>query len=150
MYAVRIVGPSGTGKTTLVERLTERLSERGRVGTIKHLDCRPDLDTEGKDTARHRAAGATTTYGIATSGEWFATGTDCDLGEGLNRLADTCDYAIVEGYSGSGLALPTVVLGDVPAPEGAPVIASASTAAAVDFDATVAAIERAGPVEGRA
>lgn len=146
MKAARIVGPSDAGKTTLVERLTERLSRRGPVGTIKHLDCEPDLDTDGKDTARHRAAGAEATYGVTDKGAWFATGANGTLSGALDRLAETCEYALVEGYSGSGLALPTVVLGDDPAPEDAPVLAAAATADALDLDATVAAIDAAEPV----
>jgi molybdopterin synthase catalytic subunit len=106
MKAVAVVGPSETGKTTLVERLAERLD--GRVATVKHLDHAPDIDTEGKDTARHRAAGARVTYGLSDEG-WFATGEDGSLADVLDDLAPDHDYALVEGFSAHGL--PAVVLG---------------------------------------
>ena len=112
MKVIRVVGPSGSGKTTLVERLAGRLSKRGAVGTVKHIDCDPTLDTEGKDTARHREVGAVETYGVTDSGEWFATGANRTLSDVLDDLAVSCDYALVEGYSGVGRSLPTVALGD--------------------------------------
>jgi molybdopterin synthase catalytic subunit len=143
MKVLRVVGPSDSGKTTLVEQLTERLSGRGRVGTVKHLDCDPDLDTEGKDTARHRAAGASETVGITGEG-WFATGTGRTLSDALDDLAVDCDYALVEGYSDSGADLPTVALGgaDVADP-----LATAATGDDVDLDAVVEALEATDPYE---
>ena len=142
MKVLRIVGPSDTGKTTLVERVVERLSERGRVGTIKHIDCEPDIDTEGKDTARHRAAGAARTEGITTAGTWFATGDDRTLADALDDLVRTCDYAIVEGYGDA--ALPTVALGDADVTD--PLVA-APTADAVDVDALLDRVETSAPYE---
>ncbi|MBV0923778.1 molybdopterin synthase [Halomicroarcula limicola] len=109
MHVLRVVGPSDAGKTTLVERLTERLAEEGRVATVKHIDCDPDVDTEGKDTARHRAAGAGETYGVTSDGSWFATGENRSLSDLLDGFAPEYDYALVEGYGDA--TLPTVVLG---------------------------------------
>jgi len=106
MQVLGIVGPSDSGKTTLVERLTERLAEGGRVGTVKHLKTDPTVDTEGKDTARHRAAGADVTYGVTDDAGWFATGAERALDETLDELAAEADYALVEGYSDA--AVPTV------------------------------------------
>ena len=106
MQTVAIVGPSDAGKTTLVERLVERLD--GEVATVKHLDHAPDIDTDGKDTARHRAAGAHVTYGLSDEG-WFATGAERSLSTLLDDLAPDHDYALVEGFSSHGL--PAVVLG---------------------------------------
>ena len=56
---ISIVGLSGSGKTTLVEKLVAELKGRGyRIGTIKH-SCHPHpLDAEGKDSWRHKKAGA--------------------------------------------------------------------------------------------
>lgn len=106
MKAVAVVGPSEAGKTTLVERLAERLD--GRVATVKHLDHAPDIDTDGKDTARHRAASARVTYGLSDEG-WFATGEGGSLTDVLDDLAPDHDHALVEGFSNHGL--PAVVLG---------------------------------------
>lgn len=139
MHVLSIVGHSNTGKTTLTERLTERLSERGRVGTVKHINCEPELDTEGKDTARHRSAGAVQTYGIGDR-EWFATGEtpEMDLHEALERLSERCEYAVVEGYS--DLALPTIVLGEREVERG-DVVARASSGEEADVDEIIGALE---------
>jgi molybdopterin-guanine dinucleotide biosynthesis protein B len=56
-----IVGRSNSGKTTLIERLIPGLVLAGyRVATIKHAGHGFDLDTEGKDSWRHKRAGAGT------------------------------------------------------------------------------------------
>jgi molybdopterin-guanine dinucleotide biosynthesis protein B len=58
---VTIVGKSGTGKTTLIEKLIPALNRRGfRVGAIKHAHHGFQFDREGKDSWRHMAAGAQT------------------------------------------------------------------------------------------
>jgi molybdopterin-guanine dinucleotide biosynthesis protein MobB len=59
--AVAFVAKSGTGKTTLLEKVIQRLKERGyRVGVIKHDAHRFDIDRPGKDSHRLTAAGADT------------------------------------------------------------------------------------------
>ncbi|MNK43988.1 Molybdopterin-guanine dinucleotide biosynthesis adapter protein [compost metagenome] len=56
---IGIVGVSGSGKTTLIERIIPLLRERGlRIGTLKHDAHGFDVDKPGKDTWRHREAGA--------------------------------------------------------------------------------------------
>jgi molybdopterin-guanine dinucleotide biosynthesis protein MobB len=57
---VSVVGRSGTGKTTLLEKLLRELRGRGRrVGTVKHhVHGRVEVDVPGKDSWRHRQAGA--------------------------------------------------------------------------------------------
>mgnify|MGYP000412784538 FL=1 len=142
MYVLGVVGHSDTGKTTLVERLAEHLEARGRVATIKHLHDF-DVDTEGKDTARHRAAGANRTYGLTDRGEWFATGDDRTLRGTLEDLAPEFDYVLVEGYSDA--AIPQVVLGG--REHAGEAIASAPEANAVDLDAVVEALHKTDPFE---
>lgn len=109
MYVLGVVGPSNSGKTTLVERLTAELDEMGTVATIKHCTHEPDLDTAGKDTAKHRAAGADVTYGLTEDHGWFGTGTTRSLDETLDELAPDYDYAILEGFHWANV--PQVVLG---------------------------------------
>jgi molybdopterin-guanine dinucleotide biosynthesis adapter protein len=59
---VSIVGFSGSGKTTLLEKLIRNLAGRGcRVGTVKHDVHGFEMDTPGKDSWRHKQAGAVTT-----------------------------------------------------------------------------------------
>ncbi|MFS3137311.1 molybdopterin-guanine dinucleotide biosynthesis protein B [Gluconacetobacter sacchari] len=54
-----ITGRSGAGKTTLLVRLVAMLAGQGlRVSTIKHAHHGFDMDRPGKDSHRHRAAGA--------------------------------------------------------------------------------------------
>ena len=54
-----VVGWKNNGKTGLMERLVAELTVRGlRVSTIKHAHHRFDVDHKGKDSYRHRAAGA--------------------------------------------------------------------------------------------
>lgn len=56
---VSFVAKSGTGKTTLLEKVIARLKERGyRVGVIKHDAHRFDIDHPGKDSHRLASAGA--------------------------------------------------------------------------------------------
>lgn len=59
MKVVGFAGFSGSGKTTLVERLIPALKLRGlRVSVVKHAHHKFDIDYPGKDTYRHREAGA--------------------------------------------------------------------------------------------
>jgi molybdopterin-guanine dinucleotide biosynthesis protein B len=56
---VSIVGHSGAGKTTLVEKLVREFTSRGlRIATIKHAHHKVELDTPGKDSYRYKEAGA--------------------------------------------------------------------------------------------
>jgi molybdopterin-guanine dinucleotide biosynthesis protein B len=56
---ISIVGHSGAGKTSLVEKLIRELTARGvRVATIKHAHHKVELDTPGKDSYRYKEAGA--------------------------------------------------------------------------------------------
>lgn len=56
---IHIVGRKNSGKTTLVCELVEELIHRGfRVATVKHTHHNHELDTPGKDSHRHREAGA--------------------------------------------------------------------------------------------
>ena len=141
MQVLGIVGHSDSGKTTLVERLAERCSAGGSVATVKHCQHDPDVDTEGKDTARHRAAGAAETVALTDEGGWFATGKSRTLTETLDGLAPEHDYAFVEGYSDS--SLPKVVLGDREAAE--PVIYRADSGETADIDAILTALDERDP-----
>jgi molybdopterin-guanine dinucleotide biosynthesis protein B len=66
---ISIVGKSESGKTTLIERLIPELKRRGyRVGIVKHAHHGFDMDRKGKDSYRHRQAGANTVM-IASPGQ---------------------------------------------------------------------------------
>jgi molybdopterin-guanine dinucleotide biosynthesis adapter protein len=99
---VAVVGKKKSGKTTLVERLVAELVRRGRrVGTIKHGHDF-DLDTEGTDSWRHRAAGSARTVlagpdGYAVVGTWPG-GRALGPRELAARHLDDLDVVIVEGF----------------------------------------------------
>ncbi|MCC9003934.1 MAG: molybdopterin-guanine dinucleotide biosynthesis protein B, partial [Candidatus Competibacter sp.] len=70
MQVLGISGWSGCGKTTLMVALIPRLRARGlTVSTLKHAHHDVDLDTPGKDTWRHREAGAHEVI-LATGRRW--------------------------------------------------------------------------------
>ena len=59
MHVIGFCGYSGSGKTTLIEQLIARLRLAGqRVSVVKHAHHAFDIDHEGKDSWRHRQAGA--------------------------------------------------------------------------------------------
>jgi molybdopterin-guanine dinucleotide biosynthesis protein MobB len=59
MKVIGVVGWKNSGKTTLVVRLVAHLAALGyRVSTVKHAHHEVDLDRPGKDSHRHREAGA--------------------------------------------------------------------------------------------
>lgn len=62
---ITIVGKSDSGKTTLLEKLIAELTGRGyRIGTVKHAHDGFEMDKDGKDSWRHRKAGAHATLVI--------------------------------------------------------------------------------------
>jgi len=102
MKVIGFAGWSGSGKTTLIEKLVPILRERGlRVSVIKHAHHRFDVDVPGKDSWRHREAGAHEVL-ITSSRRWalmheLRGAPEPALGEHLARLAP-CDLVLIEGY----------------------------------------------------
>ena len=96
---ISIVGRSQSGKTTLIEKLIPALKQRGyKIGTIKHSHHIFDFDKTGKDSWRHKDAGADTVI-IASPGKIAMVKNDY-LGnlDGLQRFFDDLDLIITEGY----------------------------------------------------
>jgi molybdopterin-guanine dinucleotide biosynthesis protein B len=98
---VSIVGKSDSGKTTLIEKLIPELNQRGyKVATVKHDVHSFEVDKEGKDSWRHRQAGAYCT--IISSPEKIAvirsTDHDLTLEEIRDRFVNDIDIIISEGY----------------------------------------------------
>jgi molybdopterin synthase catalytic subunit len=112
MKAVCVVGGSDTGKTTTVERLVPALAERGRVATVKSVHHDVQVDEEGKDTYRHREAGADRVVGVTPKTRFGFSDLEEDdktaeVEAVLDDLADAgYDYAVVEG--GRETALPKI------------------------------------------
>jgi len=97
-----IVGRSQSGKTTLIEKLIPVIKNKGyRIGTIKHSHHIFDFDKSGKDSWRHKDAGAETVI-IASPGKIAMVKND-HLGS-LESLLDyfgDLDLVITEGYKGA-------------------------------------------------
>jgi len=101
---VSIVGKSESGKTTLIERLIPQLTREGwRVATIKHSRRGFDIDREGKDSWRHRKAGARMT--VMVSPEQIAVietaEEDLDIGGLRDRYIHGVDIVLSEGFKGN-------------------------------------------------
>jgi molybdopterin-guanine dinucleotide biosynthesis protein MobB len=107
MRVIGVVGWKNNGKTTLVVRLVEHLSGLGyRVSTIKHAHHSIDLDKPGKDSWRHRKAGAQEVI-LASARRYILmhelrAEAEPPLNSLLNRLAPV-DLVIVEGFKGTQL-----------------------------------------------
>jgi molybdopterin-guanine dinucleotide biosynthesis protein B len=108
MNVVGICGYSGAGKTTLVEGLVRALRAKGlRVSVIKHARHGFDIDHPGKDSHRHREAGAfevlvASNRRMALQRE-FEVEVDLSVHQMLAELYDGVDWVLVEGFKHSDL-----------------------------------------------
>ena len=108
MNVVGIAGYSGSGKTTLVERLIPALRARGqRVSVVKHAHHKFDIDHVGKDTWRHRAAGA---FEVVVASDTrlalmreFEQPSQMTVHQVIAELYDGVDWVVVEGFKQSDL-----------------------------------------------
>jgi molybdopterin-guanine dinucleotide biosynthesis adapter protein len=102
MRIIGLAGWSGSGKTTLITKAIPCLIARGvRVSTIKHAHHGFDLDTPGKDSFMHRAAGATEVV-ISSANRWailheLRGAPEWNLADLLAKLSDV-DLILVEGF----------------------------------------------------
>ena len=101
---IGLAGFSGSGKTTLAEKLIAQLTARGiRLATIKHAHHDFDPDTPGKDSWRHRQAGARQVLISSRRRRVHFTETpnpdedEADLNTLLGELAPA-DLVLVEGF----------------------------------------------------
>ena len=102
MKVIGLAGWSGAGKTTLLTRVIPLLGEQGlRVSVIKHAHHKFDIDTPGKDSWRHREAGAGEV--LVSSGNRWALMHELRgdraprLPELLQKLSRV-DLVVIEGY----------------------------------------------------
>ncbi len=108
MRVLGITGYSGAGKTTLLEKLIPLLVARGlRISTLKHAHHAFDVDKPGKDSYRHRAAGASEVL-IASASRYAIMHELRDAPEpGLEQLIarmSPADLVLVEGFKREGHA----------------------------------------------
>jgi molybdopterin-guanine dinucleotide biosynthesis protein MobB len=102
LRVIGLAGMSGSGKTTLVVRLLPALVARGyRVSTMKHAHHAFDVDRPGKDSYRHREAGATEVL-VASAARWALMHEQRGEAEpsaaALMRHMTPVDLLIVEGF----------------------------------------------------
>lgn len=101
-----VTGWKNSGKTGLVERLVTEFVSRGlRVSTIKHAHHTTDIDTPGRDSYRHREAGAGQTI-LSTPNRWalmteLRGAPEPELSELVSKL-DPCDLVLIEGFKRAG------------------------------------------------
>ncbi len=101
-----IIGKPNCGKTTLIEKLIPALAAKGvRVGTIKHHHGAIQMDTPGKDTWRHKQAGAHLVLLSCPDGIGLVQDTDEDtpVEDLVSRYFQDVDLVIAEGYKWSSL-----------------------------------------------
>ena len=101
MNVLGIVGWSGSGKTTLLTAILPLLRARGlRVSTVKHAHHGFDMDRPGKDSFRHREAGAHEVL-VASTHRWAllheVEGAEPSLPDLLGRL-EPVNLVLVEGF----------------------------------------------------
>ncbi len=102
MHVIGFCGYSGSGKTTLVEQLIVRLRLAGqRVSVVKHAHHEFDIDHAGKDSWRHRQAGAFEV--VIASNRRLAKIREYPVVEEpevdqLIAELEECDWALVEGF----------------------------------------------------
>ena len=97
-----LAGWSGSGKTTLAEQMIQALTQRGlRVSSLKHAHHEFDVDQPGKDSHRHRQAGAGQVL-VTSRNRWalmteLRDAEELTLEAALTQLAP-CDLVLVEGF----------------------------------------------------
>ena len=107
MKVIGFCGYSGSGKTTLIEQIIVCLTLAGqRVSVIKHAHHRFDIDHEGKDSWRHRQAGAfevviASNRRLAKMRE-YEQPVEPEFHQLVAELSD-CDWALVEGFKRAAL-----------------------------------------------
>lgn len=100
--ALCFVGTSNSGKTTLITKVISLLTQRDyNISTIKHTHKEFEMDSEGKDSWKHRNAGAKTV--VLASPAQFAVMSDTDheltIEEVVERFINKdTDILIVEGF----------------------------------------------------
>jgi len=108
MKVFGFAGWSGSGKTTLIEKLIPRFAGAGlRVALIKHAHHTFDVDVPGKDSWKHREAGAAEVL-VSSSQRWalmheLRGAAEPPFDAQLARLSP-CDLVIVEGFKHAPIA----------------------------------------------
>lgn len=105
----RVIGVAGfknAGKTTMVEKLVRHLTQQGyRISTVKHAHHSFDIDHEGRDSFRHRKAGASEVAVISRERTAIIRelrGAEPPTLDDVVMKLSPCDLVIIEGYKRDG------------------------------------------------
>jgi molybdopterin-guanine dinucleotide biosynthesis protein B len=95
---VSIIGFKDSGKTRVVEAIVKEFSSRGiKTGTIKHTAENMELDTPGKDTSRHKGAGAKASAILQDKAAAIFIDEHLTLLDAVSRLGNL-DFLVIEGF----------------------------------------------------
>lgn len=104
---ITIVGKSNSGKTTLMEKLITALAQKGyKVGSVKHAHDGFEMDQKGKDSWRHKHAGASATLVIAPGQTAMIKDDDTDHVQKMRTYLHDMDIILAEGFK--SLDLPKI------------------------------------------
>ncbi len=96
---ISIVGAKNSGKTTLIEKLLKFFNSRNiNTVTIKHTSHEHHFDQPGKDTFRHRSAGANSTIAIGQDSFALFGVTDALVRQKvIDVISESADLCLIEG-----------------------------------------------------
>ena len=107
MKVIGFCGRSGSGKTSLIEQLIPALRAAGqRVSVLKHAHHDFDIDHPGKDSYRHRKAGAFETVVASSRRLAIVREYEVEVDTGVHQMLaelSVCDWALVEGFKHADL-----------------------------------------------
>ncbi|ELZ18195.1 bifunctional molybdopterin-guanine dinucleotide biosynthesis protein MobB/MoaE [Natrinema thermotolerans DSM 11552] len=141
VLGVRDAGADGDALEAVVDRVVDRLSERGRVGVVRY-DATIADGTQVRESATR---GGDVTYDLGVDGDWTASGTGMGVRDALDRLATDCEYAVVVGVP--SLQYPSILVGGDGSDREAAgeVLATVEGPAGLDLAALVDDLEAAEP-----
>lgn len=101
---ITIVGKSNSGKTTLLEKVIALLTDKGyKIGSVKHAHDGFEMDKEGKDSWRHRKAGAGAALVISKNKVAMVKDDSTSLIEKMQSYLSDMDIILAEGFKKQAL-----------------------------------------------
>lgn len=117
MHVISVVGGSGAGKTTLIERLIPIFKAQGlRVSAVKKTHHDIEVDQPGKDSWRMRQAGSFEVVLVSETGMFlqrhFEQNYKMSIHQVLAQMYEGVDWVLVEGYKSSDLLKLEIIRSD--------------------------------------
>lgn len=101
---ITIVGKSNSGKTTLIEKVIALLTDKGyKIGSVKHAHDGFEMDKEGKDSFRHKKAGASATLVISENKIAMVKDDNASYVEKMEAYLSGMDIILAEGFKRQAL-----------------------------------------------